>query len=84
MIGRSLPILSTANGYLIDENADPRYPATTPALHMAQTLEICRAMMGTSRRAAPAPDYYFCTAFWLLAHDALQGEGSVDEQQRLV
>ena len=80
LIGRSLPILSTANGYLIDENADPRYPSTTPALHMAQTLEICRAMMGTSRRAAPAPDYYFCTAFWLLAHDALQGEGSVDER----
>ena len=80
LIGRSLPILSTASGYLINENADPRYPATTPTLHMAQTLEICRAMMGTSRHTPPAPDYYFCTAFWLLAHDALQGEGSVDEQ----
>ena len=80
LIGRSLPILSTDNGYLINEGADPRYPATTPALHMAQTLEICRAMMGTSRHTPPAPDYYFCTAFWLLAHDALQGEGSVDEQ----
>ena len=44
---------------------------------MAQTLEICRAMMGTSRHTPPAPDYYFCTAFWLLAHEALQGEGSV-------
>lgn len=80
LIGRSLPILSTANGYLINESADPRYPATTPTLHMAQTLEICRAMMGTSRHTPPAPDYYFCTAFWLLAHDALQGEGAVDEQ----
>ena len=80
LVGRSLPILSTANGYLINENADPRYPATTPMLHMAQTLEICRAMMGTSRHSAPPPDYYFCTAFWLLAHEALQGEGSVDEQ----
>ena len=80
LIGRSLPILSTDNGYLINEGADPRYPATTPALHMAQTLEICRAMMGTSRHTPPAPDYYFCTAFWLLAHEALQGEGSVDEQ----
>ena len=37
-------------------------------------------MMGTSRHTPPAPDYYFCTAFWLLAHEALQGEGSVDEQ----
>ncbi len=80
LVGRSLPILSTANGYLINENADPRYPATTPMLHTAQTLEICRAMMGTSRHSASAPDYYFCTAFWLLAHEALQGEGSVDEQ----
>ena len=80
LIGRSLPILSTTNGYLINENADPRYPATTPTLHMAQTLEICRAMMGTSRHTPAAPDYYFCTAFWLLAHDALQSEGAVDEQ----
>ena len=80
LIGRSLPILSTDNGYLINEGADLRYPATTPTLHMAQTLEICRAMMGTSRHTPPAPDYYFCTAFWLLAHEALQGEGSVDEQ----
>ena len=80
LVGRSLPILSTANGYLINENADPRYPATTPMLHMAQTLEICRAMMGTSRHSASPPDYYFCTAFWLLAHEALQGEGPVDEE----
>ena len=80
LIGRSLPILSTANGYLINENADPRYPATTPALHTTQTLEICRAMMGTGRHTSPAPDYYFCTAFWLLAHGALEGEGSVDER----
>ncbi len=80
LVGRSLPILSTANGYLINEDADPRYPATTPMLHTAQTLEICRAMMGTSRHSASAPDYYFCTAFWLLAHAALQGEGAVDEQ----
>ena len=80
LIGRSLPILSTANGYLINENGDPRYPATTQTLHTAQTLEICRAMMGTGRHTPPAPDYYFCTAFWLLAHGALEGEGSVDEQ----
>ena len=80
LIGRSLPILSTASGYLINESADPRYPATTPTLHAAQTLEICRAMMGTSRHTPPAPDYYFCTAFWLLAHGALQGSGAVDEQ----
>ncbi len=79
LIGRSLPILSTASGYLMNERADARDPATTPALHTAQTLELCRAMMGTSRYLPPAPDYYFCTAFRLLAHDARQGEGSVDE-----
>ena len=80
LIGRSLPILSTASGYLMNESADPRYPATTPTLHASQTLEICRAMMGTSRHTPPAPDYYFCTAFWLLAHGALQGSEAVDEQ----
>ncbi len=80
LIGRSLPILSTASGYLMNESADPRYSETTQALHAAQTLEICRAMMGTSRHTPPAPDYYFCTAFWLLAHGALEGSGAVDEQ----
>ena len=80
LTGRSLPILSTASGYLMNESTDPRYPRTTQTLHAAQTLEICRAMMGTSRRTPPAPDYYFCTAFWLLAHEALQGSRSVDEQ----
>ena len=46
----------------------PRYPATSPDLHMAQTLEACRVMMGTSQRFASAPDYYFCTAFWLMGN----------------
>jgi len=70
-LGRNIPILSTECGYLVGEASDPRYPATTPHLHMAQTLESCRIMMGTSQRFTPAPDYYFCTAFWLLANDRL-------------
>lgn len=70
-LGRSLPILSTENGYLVGEDTDARYPATTPDLHMAQTLEACRIMMGTSQRFKPAPDYYFCTAFWLLGNEKL-------------
>ncbi len=70
-LGRSLPILSTECGYLVGEDTDPRYPATTPDLHMAQTLENCRIMMGTSQRFKAAPDYYFCTAFWLLANQQL-------------
>ena len=57
-IGRSLPILATENGYIVGERPDPRYPATTPQLHMAQTLEACRIMMGTSSRFDHAPDYY--------------------------
>lgn len=80
LIGRSLPILSTACGYRLGEVADPRYPATTPLLHTAQTLEICRALMGTSSRIPPAPDYYFCTAFWLLGNDALASERAGDER----
>ncbi|RIK41088.1 MAG: hypothetical protein DCC55_13065 [Chloroflexi bacterium] len=70
-LGRSLPILSTECGYLIGEDVDPRYPATTPDLHMAQTLEACRIMMGTSQRFKAAPDYFFCTAFWLVANAQL-------------
>lgn len=78
-LGRSLPILSTENGYLVGEDADPRYPATTPDLHMAQTLEACRVMMSTSKRFRPAPDYYFCTAFWLLGNYVL-GDSSPWEE----
>lgn len=70
-LGRSLPILSTACGYIVGEDTDPRYPAVTPDLHMAQTLEACRSMMGTSQRYDPAPEYYFCTAFWLIANRQL-------------
>ncbi len=70
-LGRSLPILSTECGYRVGEDADPRYPATTPDLHMAQTLESARIMMGTSQRFQHAPDYYFCTAYMLLANAQL-------------
>lgn len=70
-IGHSIPILSTECGYLVGEDTDARYPATSPDLHMAQTLESCRVMMGTSERFAAAPDYYFCTAFWLLGNAVL-------------
>ena len=75
-LGHSIPILSTECGYLVGEDLDPRYPATTPDLHMAQTLETCRVMMGTSQRFAPAPDYYFCTAFWLIANAQLGSTSS--------
>ncbi|HRA64698.1 MAG TPA: carboxypeptidase-like regulatory domain-containing protein [Caldilinea sp.] len=70
-LGHSLPILSTECGYIVGEDSDPRYPATTPDLHMAQTLEACRIMMGTSQRFKHAPDYYFCSAFWLLGNERL-------------
>lgn len=75
-LGYSIPVLATECGYLIGEDVDPRYPATTPDLHMAQTLEACRVMMGTSQRFAPAPDYYFCTAFWLIANAQLGSTSS--------
>ncbi len=80
-IGRSLPLLATENGYIVGEQPDPRYPATTPQLHMAQTLEACRIMMGTSSRFDHAPDYYFCTAFWLLGNYSLGSWASEWEGQ---
>jgi hypothetical protein len=70
-IGRSLPILATENGYVVGERQDKRYPMTTPQLHAVQTLEACRIMMGTSRLHDPAPDYYFCTAYWLIGNFTL-------------
>lgn len=75
-LGRSIPILSTECGYIVGEDTDPRYPATTPDLHMAQTLEACRIMMGVSQRFKHAPEYYFCTAFWLLANERLGSTSS--------
>ncbi len=74
-LGRSIPIISTECGYIVGEDGDPRYPATTPDLHMAQTLEACRIIMGSSQRFQAAPDYYFCGAFWLLSN-ALLGSSS--------
>ncbi|MFZ1756156.1 MAG: carboxypeptidase-like regulatory domain-containing protein [Caldilineaceae bacterium] len=71
LLGRAIPILSTSGGYVLGAADDPRYPAITPSLHLAYTLEACRIVMGSSTRAAPAPDYFFCTAFWLLANQAL-------------
>jgi len=70
-IGRSLPILATEDGYVVGDRSDPRYPAITPQLHMAYILEACRVMMGTSSRFDHAPDYFFCTAFWLLGNYSL-------------
>ena len=75
-LGRSIPILATENGYLISENTDPRYPATTPNLHMAQTLEACRIMMGSSERFKAAPDYYFCSAFSVIANQQLGSQAN--------
>lgn len=71
LLGRAIPILSTSGGYVVGAAEDSRYPAITPSLHMAYTLEACRMLMGTSARYAPAPDYFFCSAFWLLANQAL-------------
>lgn len=67
-LGRSIPILSTENGIMVGDRADPRYPRVTPNLHKERTLEMCRIMMGTSTLYPPAPEYYFCTAFWLIAN----------------
>ena len=71
LLGRAIPILSTSGGYVVGAAEDARYPALTPSLHMAYTLEACRMLMGTSARFAAVPDYFFCSSFWLLANQAL-------------
>lgn len=75
-LGRSIPILGTESGYLVGEDADARYPATTPNLHMAQTLEACRILMGTSTRFPAAPDYLFCATFAVLGNQQLGGNSA--------
>lgn len=72
-LGYHIPILSTENGPLVGEDPDPRYPTTTPAIHRDKVVEMCRIMMGTSEQFPPAPDYYFCTAFWVLGSQVLGG-----------
>ena len=72
LLGRAIPILSTSGGYVVGASDDPRYPALTPSLHLTYTLESCRMLMGSSNRFAPAPDYFFCAAFWLLANQLLE------------
>ncbi len=74
-LGFHIPILSTENGPIVGEDDDPRYPTTTPEIHRDKVVEMCRIMMGTSDRFEQAPDYYFCTAFWLLADRALGSTG---------
>jgi len=74
-LGRYLPILATENGPIVGEDDDPRYPTTTPERHRDKVLEMCRIMMGTSERFDPAPDYFFCTAFWLMGNAMLRVSG---------
>ncbi|MCL4834171.1 MAG: carboxypeptidase regulatory-like domain-containing protein [Caldilineaceae bacterium] len=80
-LGRGIPILATSGGYGVGSAEDPRYPALTPSLHMAYTLEACRAMMGTSNRFAPTPDYLFCSSFGLLANRALESSRPARESE---
>jgi hypothetical protein len=75
-LGRSLPILATESGYVVGDDSDARYPAATPNLHMAQTLELCRTLMGTSTRFPGAPDYFFCAAFSVIANQQLGGSSA--------
>ncbi len=74
-LGRHLPILSTENGPIVGEDDDPRYPTTTPERHAQKAAEIAEIMMGVHRRYDPAPDYYFCTAFWLMGSAMLRTKG---------
>ncbi len=79
-LGRPLPLIATVTGYRVGDATDPRYPAVTPRLHMALTLELCRILMGTSRRYPPAPDLLLAATFWLLAGQAIQSAREVSEE----
>lgn len=78
-LGFHIPILSTENGPLVGRDDDPRYPTITPQIHRDRVVEECRTMMGTSERFGQAPDYYFCTAYWLLGNEVLGADGPWEE-----
>lgn len=75
-LGRSIPIMATESGYLVGDDSDARYPATTPNLHMAQTLEVCRILMGTSTRFPAAPDYLLCAHLAVIANQQMGGNSA--------
>lgn len=77
-LGRYIPILSTENGPIVNEDYDPRYPTTTPEIHAEKVVEQAKIMMGTSERYPAAPPYYFCTAFWLMGSMMLHAGGWED------
>lgn len=81
LLGRPIPLLLTGGGWHLGNGMDPRYPAVTPLLHMAHTLEACRVMMGTSHRHPPAPAELFAACLGTLASQALQSDQSGDERQ---
>ncbi len=78
-LGFHIPILSTENGPLVGQDDDPRYPTVTPRLHRDKVIEECRIMMGSSPHFPQAPDYYFCTAYWLLGNEVLRTDGPWEE-----
>ncbi|GEM_PF-5432870 len=79
-LGRPLPLIATVTGYQVGDATDPRYPAVTPRLHMALTLELCRILMGSSRRYPRAPEFLLAATFWLLAGQAIQSAREVPEE----
>jgi hypothetical protein len=81
LLARPLPLIVTGGGWQLGNGEDPRYPAITPLLHMAHTLEACRVMMGTSHRQPPAPGELLAACLGTLASQALQSDQSGDEAQ---
>ncbi len=76
-LGRHIPILSTESGPIVGEDSDPRYPTTLPESHRDKVIAMAHIMMGDDSAYPQAPDYYFCTAFWILANHEL---GSTSDQ----
>ena len=83
-LGYHIPILSTENGPVVGEDNDPRYPTTTPEIHRDKVVDMCRIMMGTHETYSQAPDYYFCTAFWILGNRVLGSRSGRWEPQAWV
>lgn len=65
-VGRSLPLLGTANGLVLGDRSSSDFPPVDEATHAQRSAQISQMMI-----QGELPNYFFNNAFWLLtAEDA--------------
>ncbi|MFB0546771.1 MAG: SpoIID/LytB domain-containing protein, partial [Anaerolineae bacterium] len=62
--GRSLPLLSSESGVILNNYEEPHYPPIDEETHAQRSVEMCRLLMNNQ-----VPYYYFNNAFWIMSTD---------------